>query len=104
MPMPAPMTLLDTSRTVRRTNRQTGGMQIWEAYSLANADGVTEWHYHRGEEPGTHWHLTHLPTGRMLNYAATSLPSARRFTESGAALAELNARAARRVNAGLVSA
>jgi hypothetical protein len=84
------MTLIDTSRTERRGNRR-GTREIFEAWS---ADGV--WHYHRGEETGTSWHLTHLPTGRQLDYVASTLTSARKATASGWAIAELDRRDVRR--------
>jgi hypothetical protein len=81
------MTLLDPTKTVRRANRR-GQLQVWEATS---ADG--KWLYLRGDETGTPWHLEHLPTGRVVLFAAATLTGARRCTASGWALAELDRRA-----------
>lgn len=78
------MTALDPTKTIRYRGR-TGRPEIREAVS---ADGV--WTYIRLEERGTPWDVEHNPTGRVLRYAATSLPSARRSTADGSILADLD--------------
>lgn len=60
---------------------RTGHAEIRACRSL---DGV--WLYARHEDTGTTWTVTHLPTGRTLDLAATSLPQARRDTFDGTTL------------------
>jgi hypothetical protein len=78
------LTALDNSRTMKV--RFGGRVETLAAFS---ADGV--WGYERSDEPGTPWEVTHLPTGRVLRYAATNLRQARIGTAAGWVLAELDA-------------
>lgn len=61
---------------------------IARGWEYESKDGV--WHYEREESPGTPWVVTYLPTREWTYYA--SLPKARRGTESGIALATIEAR------------
>lgn len=75
--MTIPATALDTTLTTRHPNMRTGRLEVWEATS-SNGD----WTYLREEDAGTHWDIRHNPTGRIREFAATTLTKARRLTEA----------------------
>lgn len=72
--MPAQLTPIDSSSVVRRPNYR--GIQ--ETVEARSSDGL--WSYERGEEAGTPWHIHHLPTGGVLEHAATTYKGARYLT------------------------
>ncbi len=71
----APMTKLDPTKTLRYRNLRSGRPEIWEATS---ADG--QWCYAREEEPGTPWHVLHIPSGEVRFTYLPTLGYARKVT------------------------
>lgn len=72
-----PATPLDPARTERSLNLRNGRREQWGATSL---DG--RFHYGRGEEVGTWWRVTYLPTGHVYGDLFPTLLGARRWTAS----------------------
>jgi hypothetical protein len=82
-PEPTP---LDLDLMDYRPGRR-GGQERWGAVSLDR-----EWAFIREESAGTHWHIEHLPTERILTFAATKIATARKMTADGTARAMLDQR------------
>lgn len=80
-PGPTP---LDPNLMDYRPGRR-GGRELWGAIS-----GDRQWAYIREESAGTHWHIEHLPTERVLTFAAPTILTAQKMTADGTALALLD--------------